>query len=352
MKNTEKTHLKQALDQARIQQGFCAPNPSVGAVVVKAGEILAKGYHRGPGTLHAEPAALNQLNDETIKGSTVYVTLEPCGTFGRTPPCTDLLIRKGVHKVVFGHYDPNPAVAGKGIVALAAAGILCEHLPLAEIEDFYRAYTYWHQKKLPWVTTKLAMSLDGKIALTNTAPTQISSDRLQRYTHQKRKEADALLSTAKTIMADNSQLNARLEGEVYAKPLYLLDRRLSIPLTAKIFSTAKTLTIFYQEGAAPQDKLAALTGRGVCCVASDLQWPTILPYIAAKGSHTLWVEAGSRCFESLTQSGYLCEAIFYITPKILGPEAYPAFLQGACLEDFRKVKWKIMGDEMVGHFSK
>ena len=342
--------MQRALDCAKVQLGFCMPNPSVGAVVVKDGQMLSEGYHRGPGCPHAEPDALNKLGNEAI-GATIYVTLEPCCTFGRTPPCTELLIRRGIKKVIYGYCDPNPNVAGKGISALENAGIICEYLPLPEISAFYQAYDYWHKTKLPWVTAKLALSLDGKIASDRSSPVQISSEALNRFTHQKRKESCAILTTSNTIISDNPQLNVRLNDVIYAKPLYLLDRELRIPENAKIFSTAKKVTIFYDKNA-ELTKLNVLKAHGIRCIEvksyqCKIDWNDVMKCIGEDGVHYLWVEAGSKCFESLAISNYLCTGILYFCPKILEENAYSAFSKKEILNNVEIYQWEVVEKEAI-----
>ncbi len=347
--------MHQAYALAKIKLGSCAPNPSVGAVVVKDGKILAQGYHLGPGTPHAEAAALNQLGNEA-SGASIYVTLEPCCTHGRTPPCTDLLIKRGIKKLYFAYQDPNPNVAGKGIQALTQAGIECEHLPLPEIDALYQAYAYWHHTQLPWVVAKLALSLDGKIALQHDAPTQISSLALSPLTHQKRKEACAILTTAKTILSDDPQLNIRLEGISMAKSIYILDRKLTLTEKAKIFRTAKEITLFFDEQLAGRDDVKKISQANVRYIPIKvvnhlLSWSEIFKNIGADGRYFLWIEAGRYCFERLALSGFLCEAMLYYCPKILGPLAYSAFTDPAILNGVQNIHWEVVGHESVCYIS-
>src|SRR5688572_12392757 len=154
--------LRAALDEARRGRGLCAPNPAVGAVLVQKDFIVSKGYHHGAGLPHAEVEALADVRED-LSQATLYVTLEPCCHQGRTPPCTRFLIERGIKKVVYGHQDPNPVVAGKGEAELRAAGVEVTHLPLPEVERFYRSYDHWTRTGRPFVTAKLALSLDGKI---------------------------------------------------------------------------------------------------------------------------------------------------------------------------------------------
>ncbi|MGB6976420.1 MAG: bifunctional diaminohydroxyphosphoribosylaminopyrimidine deaminase/5-amino-6-(5-phosphoribosylamino)uracil reductase RibD, partial [Gammaproteobacteria bacterium] len=239
-------YLLEALELAELRRGFCAPNPAVGAVVVKQGRVLATGYHKASGQPHAEAEALGSLGDEA-RGATLYVTLEPCCHLGKkTPPCTELLIARGIREVYYGFTDPNPQVAGLGAQALQAAGIPCKHVPLASIDEFYQSYAHWWQTRQPWLTAKLALSLDGKIAGAKGKRMNITGAELQQYTHTLRHQADALLTTARTILNDDPQMNVRLGDKVIAKPLYIIDRELYLPLTARIWQTAKTICILHK----------------------------------------------------------------------------------------------------------
>ncbi len=326
--NDNHRFMRRALHLAAERRGFCAPNPAVGAVAVKAGKIIGEGVHWAYGHPHAEVMALQSLGEEAV-GATLYVTLEPCSHYGKTPPCTDLLIQRGVREVFFGMQDPNPRVSGGGAAVLQEAGISCQLSPDPEIEKFYQSYRYWLVRGLPWVTIKLAISLDGKIAGLRGAPVQITGPECQRYTHRKRLHSDAILTTAATIIADNPQLNIRLTDEVIAKPLYILDSRLRLPLTAQVFRTAKSLIVFH-DAHAPAEKLTQLQAANVKCIAvsSDdrgLHLPEILSSIGADGCHDLWVEAGGRTFHSFLSANLAQCALIYVAPKILGSQGTPAF---------------------------
>lgn len=348
-KESQQIFMQQALKLAEQRRGFCAPNPAVGAVVVKEGRVIAKGTHWAAGEPHAEVVALQSVGVEAA-GATMYVTLEPCSHYGKTPPCTGLIIRKGIREVVFGMRDPNSNVQGQGARVLQEAGIACELLHDAAVERFYESYRYWLQTRLPWVTIKLAISLDGKIAGLQGAPVQLTGPECQRYTHQQRLHSDAILTTAATLIADDPQLNVRLEGKTIAKPLYILDSQLRVPLTAQIFRTAKSLT-FFHDATASAEKLAQLRDKNVRCIAvitteSGLDLPEILAHIGADGCHDLWVEAGGRCFQSFLSQGLAQRALIYVAPKILGPAAATAFTQPfSCPSSL--VNWSHYGADAV-----
>ncbi len=321
-------YLTLALTEAKARRGFCAPNPAVGAVVVKDGEILALGKHWQAGKAHAEVEALSQLTQEQSRDATLYVTLEPCCHFGRTPPCTDLIIKREIAEVFYAYADPNSMVSGKGRAALIEAGISCEHSPLSEVDEFYRSYQYWHNHGRPWVSAKLALSLDGKIASADGSPVQITGAECLRLTHENRYTSDAILTTATTILADNPALNVRL-SETFAKPVYILDRHLRLSGLEKVFSTAASVTIFYGQNAS-QKKLEDLTKNGVRSFRVDeteegLDLPTVLDIVGQDGMHDLWVEAGGKLFYQLYQQELIHRALIYLAPKTLGEEAKAAF---------------------------
>jgi len=344
-------YLTQALNQAKKGLGFCVPNPAVGALVVKNKKILASAYHQGPGLRHAERAALEELDQETTEGATIYVTLEPCSHWGRTPPCADYLIERGIKTLCYGFTDPNPAVSGRGIDRLEAAGITCEKIDLLDIQTFYRPYAYWWRTGRPWVTAKIALSLDGKIAKKGGGPTPITGEAALRYTHEQRKRSDAILTTARTILHDDPRLNARCGDKTWDKPLYLLDRKLSISPSARIFQSNAPITGFYNADLS-SDPIQSAKREGVSYFAipekaGRLDWPAILDQIGKDGCHSLWVEAGGRCFESLIQSGFLNQGLVYIAPKVLGNSAYPAFHSEALFKDATEIVWEPCGDDVI-----
>ena len=344
----DQIYLHQALELAKIRRGFCAPNPSVGAVIVKGSKVIATGYHLGPGQPHAEVDALAKLKNKA-KGTTVYVTLEPCCHFGRTPPCTDALIKAGVKRVVYGYRDPNPIVSGKGEAALSEAGILCEYFPLPEINSFYESYTHWHTSQKPFITAKIAMTLDGKIAGKDGERIQITGDALNDFTHFFRKNTDAILTTIKTILKDDPLMNARHQDETTSKKLYILDSQLTMPLNAKVFKSTESITIFHAKNAPPsqQEKLTKLGAR---CIPIDhaqdgLDLDQAVSAIGKDGIHDLWIESGGQCFTSFINKSLLQRAFIYIAPRWLG-EGISAFSQPF---DFRseQIHWEQLGHDVL-----
>jgi len=328
---TDKHYLQLTLDYAKNRQGFCAPNPAVGALVVKNEEIISSGYHQGCGQAHAEVNALVHFAEGELADATVYISLEPCCHQGRTPPCTDLLIRHRPKRIVFAYYDPNPEVAGKGQALLEAAGIRCEYLEIPAISLFYRAYAHWQRTQRPWVIVKLALSQDEKIAGEKGEPVALTQRSLQRFTHQQRQNADALLTTARTIQADDPHLNVRCSDN-YAKPLYILDSYLNTPSSAKIFNTCSEVIIFHQANV-EAERRASLIQRGAQCriIGHDtegLNLKAVLASIGQDGRHQLWVEAGGRCAQALLMQQLVHTLYLYQSSKTLGENAVAAFHSG------------------------
>ena len=347
--NNPAFYLKQALKLAEIRRGFCAPNPAVGAILVKDNKIISTGFHKQSGFPHAEVEAIN-LASENAKGASLYITLEPCCHYGKTPPCTELIIKTGIKEVYYGLADPNPNVFNKGAQALKKSGIDCFLIELPEIKSFYESYSCWMTHKRPWITAKLAISLDGKIARIKGESTALTGEELNLYTHEFRKKSDALLTTISTILYDNPQLNVRLVNETIKKPIYILDSNLRLPLNARVHQSAKKLVIFHEKSADKQHK-KALSKRNIHCIEvtrtkKGLDLDQVLRVIGANGIHDLWIEAGGKCFQSFLYKKLIQRALIYIAPKILGYQAVSAF---QIPYNFQRdiLKWYQIGADMV-----
>lgn len=340
--NIATTHyLETALTLAELRKGFCAPNPCVGALLVKNDRIIASGYHQASGSPHAEVDAINKVDPSHTSGAILYVTLQPCcHTAKKTPPCTDLIIKSGIVKVIYGFRDPNPAVNSHTDKLLKKAGIECIHHPLALIDNFYASYAYWWTHKRPFTTAKLAMSLDGKTAGKNGKRIQLTGNSAQQFTHQQRKQNDAILTTAKTIIADNPLLNCRIDNRIYKKSLYIIDAHLSIPYSAKIFNSAERITIFHttEINKKERDRFQSDAIRFIPIKSDNngLNLLEILKQIGQDGIIDLWIEAGGKSFQSFIQNSLLQRAFIYVAPLWLGENTQLAFsvadpLKGAIL---------------------
>lgn len=344
-------YLQLALENAIKGRGYCAPNPAVGAVVVREQQVIATGYHKGPGLAHAEVVALDAAG-AAASGATIYVTLEPCCHFGRTPPCTDKIIAAGIKKVVYGFQDPNPVVAGSGHEQLKQAGIEVEFLTTAEISKFYQSYQYWTEHKRAVITAKLAISLDGKIAAAGRKAVAITGAACNAYTHQRRLKSDAIITTAQTLLDDDPQLNARMDSKTIQKNLYVLDRSLRIKPELQIFKTTKSITVLHANDVS-LEKIQELERHNVKCVAlgSDEQqqfaWSEIAAFLGEQGVHDAWVEAGGKCMQGILTQSAAQEVIFYVAPKILGANAYSAFDDSFELTNYNLVSTEKFNDDAV-----
>lgn len=346
------SYLQQALQLAETRRGFCAPNPSVAALIVVGDRVIASGVHLKAGQDHAEVAVLRNLPEGVdLSQATLYVTLEPCCHWGKTPPCVDAIRQSGIPHVVFGYQDPNPQVNGGGADQLNAAGIHCEFVYHPGIAQFYQSYHYWVRHRRPFVTTKLAMSLDAKIAGTSGEPLVITGKEAKTLTFYHRLHSDAILTTAKTVIADDPQLNIREPFETQYKPIYLLDRSLRTPLDAKVFVNPGKTTVFHSDQLSGK-LVQSVAEQGHRCIAiaetdAGLDLLSIIEQMGADGVHDLWVEAGAHLVQGLLEQRLVQRALFYVAPKVLG-EGLSAFDQNAtCLSHAVKRSWTQCGEDAV-----
>jgi diaminohydroxyphosphoribosylaminopyrimidine deaminase/5-amino-6-(5-phosphoribosylamino)uracil reductase len=310
--------MTQAIALARQAVGRTAPNPSVGALVVKAGRVVGKGFHPKAGLPHAEVYALKEALGKTL-GATLYVTLEPCNHFGKTPPCSEAVIDAGISRVVVGTLDPNPIVAGKGIKRLKDAGIhvdvgICED----ECKDLIVWYATWLIKERPYVILKAAITLDGRIAAATGDSRWISSEESRRHVHELRNRADGVMVGIGTVATDNPMLTCRMEGG--RDPVrIILDPEFRVPEDARCLG--QSAVVFT---AKPPDTRPEITRQGTKVVRIEadspgvLPWTSMLGHLAKMGLHAVMVEGGSHVYSSLLKSGYVDKLLLFIAPRILG----------------------------------
>lgn len=317
---TDSDYMRRALDLAAQGRGLTHPNPMVGAVAVQNGTVIGEGFHPGPGQPHAEVFALKNM-PEGAPGVALYVTLEPCAFHGRTPPCADLVIQKGVSRVVCAMADPDVRVSGRGIEKLKAAGIaVSAGLLEAEARALNQAYIKHRTTGLPFVALKLAQTLDGCIATTSGDSKWITSEASRTRGHAMRAQADAILIGSGTVQADNPALSVRLApGRSPVK--IALDSRLEISPKAKIFSGAP-LVIATAEGA-PQARIATLEAAGaqIWCLPAHNGRPD-LTHVLRKAADAGWlhvlIEGGAQVAASALKAGLVDRLFVFIAPKLLG----------------------------------
>ena len=316
--------MREALGLARRATGKTSPNPMVGAVIVKGGRIIARGYHRAFGLDHAEVDALKHAKED-VTGATMYVSLEPCRHYGKTPPCTDAIIRSKIGKVVIGMLDPDPHMRGESVKLLNENGI---GTVVGVLEDECRAlnekYVKHRATGTPWVTLKFAQTLDGKIAAADGSSRWISSPESLKLAHRLRAGHDAILAGVNNIIADNPELTTRLvKGRSPVR--IILDSKLRIPLDAKVLANQDIAkTIVATTPAAPEEKREALKQMDieVLVTAADYQWKVdvrrLLKTLGGRDISSVLVEGGSQVYTSFLREGLVDKIVAIIAPKILG----------------------------------
>jgi diaminohydroxyphosphoribosylaminopyrimidine deaminase/5-amino-6-(5-phosphoribosylamino)uracil reductase len=331
-------HMRRALELAALGRGAVEPNPMVGCVVAHGAEIIGEGYHRRYGGPHAEIEALNVAGHRTV-GATLYVTLEPCCHFGKTPPCTQAVIAAGIRRVVAAMSDPFPEVAGKGAAELRAAGIdieigLCQE----QAEQLNAPYLKLLRTGRPWVIAKWAMTLDGKLATAAGNSAWISNETSRAVAHQLRGRVDAIVVGAGTARADDPLLTARPPGPRTALRV-VVDDRAELSLDSRLVRTAGEVPVLVAAaGDAPAENVAALQAAG-CEVALlvDADRPTrlvaLLEEFGKRRLTNVFVEGGSKLLGEFFDGGHVDEVHVFIAPKIAGGDGAPAPVGGRGIDD-------------------
>jgi diaminohydroxyphosphoribosylaminopyrimidine deaminase / 5-amino-6-(5-phosphoribosylamino)uracil reductase len=327
--------MKLALRLAVKGAGWVSPNPMVGAVVVKDGQIVGRGYHRRAGLPHAEIEAL-QAAGAAARGADLYVTLEPCNHQGRTPPCTQAILTAGVRRVIIACLDPNPQVTGGGSEFLAAQGVdIIVGVLEAEARQVNEAWFHWVETGRPWVLAKAACSLDGKIATATGESQWLTGEAARVYGHRLRHRLDAILVGIGTVLADNPQLTVRLPRGRSRDPIRIvLDSRLRLPLDsrlARLDSPARTWVA--TTGQAPPETARALEDRGVQVMvlpaeAGRVSLPALLQLLGERQVQSLLVEGGAETLGAFFDQRLVQQFNFFYAPKILGGVKAPAMVGG------------------------
>ncbi|OGP15336.1 MAG: riboflavin biosynthesis protein RibD [Deltaproteobacteria bacterium GWA2_54_12] len=351
--------MLKALALAKKGVGKTSPNPAVGSVVVKGGQVIAKGWHHKAGLPHAEIEALNSAG-KNAKGSTLFVTLEPCCHFGKTPPCTDAIIASGIKKVIVGASDPNPIVAGKGVAALRAAGIeVVEGVLSNECSALNESYNKYITKGLPFVTLKLAASLDGRIAAAGGESKWITGIESRKLVHRMRAAADGVMVGSETALKDDPELTVRLaSGRNPAR--VVLDSTLRLPVTSKVFNGVKEgrarLIIFTSKDAPEQRiKRACEAGAEVVKLApavGGLPLKRVLKALAERGMTSVLVEGGGKLAASLLKEKLFDALVVFYGPMIIGGDGL-SMVAGLGLKGlksaprFKYLRVKKAGDDII-----
>ena len=319
---SDELYMKLALDLAKKGVGRVAPNPLVGAVVVKNGRIIGQGWHEAYGKAHAERNALEHCI-ENPKGATLYVTLEPCCHFGKQPPCTDLIIESKIDTVVIGSKDPNPLVAGKGIAILRQAGIkVKENLLKEACDQLNEIFFYYIQKNRPFVLMKYAMTMDGKIATHTGASKWITGEVARHEVHETRHQYQAIMVGVDTVIKDNPSLTCRLPGG--SDPIRIIcDSHLRSPLDSNVIKTAQEVPTWLATTSQHQNRKALYENLGcqiICTKEKDGQVDLVdlMMSLGQRGVASILLEGGSTLNWSMLKAGLVGKLHTYIAPKIFG----------------------------------
>lgn len=351
--------MRRALFLARKGDGFVSPNPMVGAVVVKNGMIVGEGWHQEFGGAHAEVNAIESAGKQA-SGANLYVNLEPCNHYGKTPPCTDLIIRSGIKKVFIGMQDPNPQVNGKGTEILRKNGIEVETgLLEAECESLNEFFIKYIITGTPFVLLKYAMTLDGKIATVENASRWITGEKSRKIVHELRHSMGSVMVGADTVIYDDPMLNVRLKRKHIKSPLKIIaDSTLRIPTTSKVFAMEPQLCLIVTTERADKNKAATMRRMGaqiLICPDKDnrVDLEFLFQSLGRMGIAAVLLEGGSTLAFSALKYGLVDKVAAFIAPKILGGAKAPTAVGGegiAAMEDalcLREMNVKRVGEDLM-----
>ncbi len=332
-------YMRRAIELAERGVGFTNPNPMVGAVIVKGGKVIGEGWHERCGEWHAERNAFKNCT-VPAEGATMYVTLEPCCHYGKTPPCTEAIIEHGIARVVVGMEDPNPLVAGKGIALLREAGIevVCG-VEEEALREQNRVFLKYISTKLPWVAMKTAMTLDGKIATRTGDSKWITGAEARAYVHELRHRFMAILVGIGTAVADDPLLNCRIEGRGVRQPIrVVVDSNARLSLDSQLVKTAgEYRTIVAHTRFAPEERVKALRETGVemlLCKEKEglVDVRNLLELLGQSGIDSILLEGGGSLNYTFLSEGLADELYAFIAPKIVGGMNAKTPVEGAGME--------------------
>ncbi len=315
-------YMRKALNLAQKGAGTTSPNPHVGAIIVKNGNIIATGYHRKAGEPHAEAIAIERAGKKS-RGADLYVNLEPCNHYGRTPPCTDRIVGAGIKRVVIGMRDPNP-IAGGGVEKLQNAGVeVLTGVLEKEARFLNRHFIYWIKEKQPWVSIKSALTLDGKMATLSGDSKWITGEEARRDVHHWRKELDLVMVGINTVLKDDPQLTVRSIPTSHQPFRAVVDPHLKIPITAKILDNSAQTYVFYCTRYEDSEKIRKIKEKGHLPVAikkcrDKIKVSEILSFLGSEDLIKIGVEGGGYLISEILEEKLGGELIIYYAPKIIG----------------------------------
>ncbi|MBK5240467.1 bifunctional diaminohydroxyphosphoribosylaminopyrimidine deaminase/5-amino-6-(5-phosphoribosylamino)uracil reductase RibD [Clostridium sp.] len=321
-------YMERAIELSKKAIGFVNPNPLVGAVIVKDNRIIGEGYHENFGGSHAEVNAFKNAKED-VEGATMYVTLEPCSHYGKTPPCADAIVKNKIAKVVVGMIDPNPQVSGRGIEILRSNGIdVTVGIMDKEIKKTNEIFIKYITKQQPFCIMKTAMTIDGKISTYTGDSKWISNEKSRSYVHELRQKVTGIMVGIGTVLADDPELTTRRQDKISKNPIrIIIDSKAKIPLESKVLKCDdKTKTIIVTTEFAKDSKIEAIKQKGVEVIVTKSKngWVNLkdlMGLLGDMGIDSILLEGGSTLNYSALQEGIVDKIITFISPKIFGGTA-------------------------------
>ncbi len=352
MAEIDRAMMMRCLELARQAAGKTAPNPLVGCVIVKDGAIVGEGFHPKAGEPHAEVFALRQAGDRA-QGATLYVNLEPCNHYGRTPPCSEAVIAAGIRRVVIGMIDPNPEVAGAGSDRLKQSGIEVsvgiEELACQRLNEAFMHRILYHQ---PFGILKYAMTLDGKIAAATRHSAWVTSEMARSKVHQLRATCDAVIVGGNTVRADDPLLTSRRPGHTPLR--VVMSRTLDLPASANVWNTSVAATLVFTQVNVQPAFQAQLRQRGVEVVELESLTPgAVMMHLYDRGFLTVLWECGGTLAARAIAEGAVQKVLAFIAPKIIGGVTAPSPVGDLGLKKMTEaltlesVSWQAIGSDLL-----
>ncbi len=333
-------YMRRAIELSLSGNGFVHPNPLVGAVIVKNGKVIGEGYHQKFGEAHAEVNAINNAT-ESIEGATMYVTLEPCNHYGKTPPCTEQIIREKISRVVIGISDPNAKVSGGGIEKLLSAGIETgTGILQKEVQRVNEVFIKYVQTGMPFCAMKTAMTMDGKISTYSGDSKWISNELSRKYVHVLRHNYSGIMVGVNTVITDNPSLDDRSDYKTKSHPAKIVvDSNGRIPLNSKLFKSKAAKTIIAVTERASTEFINAVSNKGAeivfCPIKEDkVDIRFLMKHLGKSGIDSILLEGGSTLNFSAINEGLVDKVYSFISPKLIGGDKAQTPVGGA---GFKKI---------------
>lgn len=354
---SDEEYMKIALELAKKGAGYVSPNPMVGAVIVKDGRIIGKGYHKKYGELHAERNAIANLT-ESAENATIYVTLEPCCHYGKTPPCTEAIIDNKISRVVIGSKDPNPLVAGKGAEILRQHGIsVTENILKKECDSLNQVFFYYIQNKLPYVIMKYAMTIDGKIACHTGDSKWISGEASRIFVQELRHRCTGIMAGVETVIKDNPMLNCRMEGG--KNPVRIIcDSSLRTPKNSNIIKTAKDIRTILATTCNDKKRQEEYLSYGCEILTVNekehhVDLKELMVRLGEMQIDSILLEGGGTLNWSALNEGIVNKIMLFLAPKVFGGEAAKSPVAGIGVSHpsdaffFENMKYQTIGEDLL-----